>query len=149
MRYFLVATLFFNVFNFRCLCKVTFLPESVEPLVNTVIESVLKDKIYNDAMVQKWIDEICSKIIKELVEMNKPFKYLGMKYHVIKLQNHNVFNLASCAIMQKNGAGLHSAHSCFWDRTNDNTVVVKWPNEKRKDPNARVICIVTIFGVAF
>ena len=51
--------------------------------------------------------------------------------------------------MQKNGAGLHSAYSCFWDRALDNTVIVKWPSEKKKDPNARVVCIVTIFGVAY
>jgi hypothetical protein len=51
--------------------------------------------------------------------------------------------------MQKNGAGVHMAHSCFWDRTNDNVVIARWPSEKRKDPNARMVCIVTIFGVAF
>mmetsp|Transcript_47688 Transcript_47688/g.94393 ORF Transcript_47688/g.94393 Transcript_47688/m.94393 type:complete len:119 (-) Transcript_47688:20-376(-) len=112
--------------------EVTFIPESVEPICYDIIESVLKDKMYNDVMASKWIDEICSRITKELVEMNKPFKYL-----------------VSCAIMQKNGAGLHMRHSCFWDRTNDNTVIARWPSEKKKDPNARVICVLTIFGVAF
>lgn len=72
---------------------------------------------------------------------------------LILMKSHKTIKLnvsiVSCAIMQKNGAGLHSAHSCFWDRTNDNTVIVKWPNEKRKDPNARAICIVTVFGVAY
>lgn len=57
--------------------EVTFIPETVEPIVNTIIESVLKDKMYNDSLVQKWIDEICSRIVKELADMNKPFKYLG------------------------------------------------------------------------
>ncbi len=51
--------------------------------------------------------------------------------------------------MQKNGAGLHSAHACHWDISNDNTVTVKWPTEKRKDPNARVVCMVSVFGFAF
>ena len=59
------------------------------------------------------------------------------------------FYAVSCTIMQKNGAGLHMRHSCFWDRTNDNTVIARWPSEKKKDPNARVVCIVTIFGVAY
>ena len=27
--------------------------------------------------------------------------------------------LVSCVIMQKNGAGLHTAASCFWDSTTD------------------------------
>ena len=33
--------------------------------------------MYNDSLAQKWIDEICSRITKDLVDMNKPFKYLG------------------------------------------------------------------------
>ena len=52
--------------------------------------------------------------------------------------------------MQKNGAGLHASHSSYWETANDSTVVVaRWPSEKRKDPNARVVCLVTVFGVAF
>ena len=51
--------------------------------------------------------------------------------------------------MQKNGAGLHLGHSCFWDAANDNTVIARWPSEKRKDPNARMVCIVTVFGLAY
>ena len=57
--------------------------------------------------------------------------------------------LVSCTVMQKNGAGLHLGHSCYWDISNDNSVIVRWPSEKRKDPNARVVCIVTVFGLAF
>lgn len=57
--------------------QVTFIPESVEPICYEIIESVLKDKMYNDVLAQKWIDEICSRITKDLVDMNKPFKYLG------------------------------------------------------------------------
>jgi dynein light chain Tctex-type 1 len=57
--------------------EVTFIPESVEPVCYEVIEAVLKDKIYNDMFVQGWIDDICSRITKELIETNKPFKYAG------------------------------------------------------------------------
>lgn len=49
----------------------------MEPICYEIIESVLKDKMYNDLHVQKWTDEICARITKDLVEMNKPFKYLG------------------------------------------------------------------------
>lgn len=57
--------------------ELTFLPESVEPICFDVIEAVLKDKTYSDMLVQGWIDEICSRITKELIETNKPFKYAG------------------------------------------------------------------------
>jgi len=95
-----------------------------------IVEAVLKDKLaYNDHLVQGWIDEICSKITKELIELNKPFKYF-----------------VSCLIMQKNGAGLHASNSCYWDSANDNLVQFKWPGEKKKD--AVLQCIVTVFGIA-
>ena len=57
--------------------EVTFLVENVEPVVYDVIEAVLKDKVYNDIHVQGWVDEICSRITKELIDTNKPFKYAG------------------------------------------------------------------------
>ena len=40
--------------------------------------------------------------IKKLKELNKPFKYI-----------------VTAVLMQKNGAGLHTATSCFWDNTSD------------------------------
>eukprot|EP01035_Chromulina_nebulosa_P019143 gene19143-24982_t len=112
--------------------ELTFTPELVEPLCYDAIESVIKDKLYNESLIQIWVDEICSAISKELIETNKPFKYL-----------------ISCTIMQKNGAGLHLGHSCFWDTANDNVVIAKWPSDKRKDPNARMVCIVTVFGLSY
>ena len=43
--------------------------------------------------------EVC---LKRLTALNKPFKYV-----------------VTCVIMQKNGAGLHTASSCYWDNTTD------------------------------
>ena len=57
--------------------EVTFLVENVEPVVYDVIEAVLKDKVYNDTLVQGWVDDICSRVTKELIDTNKPFKYAG------------------------------------------------------------------------
>lgn len=36
--------------------------------------------MYNQLQINQWIDEICSKVTKQLVEMNKPFKYLGKPF---------------------------------------------------------------------
>ncbi len=57
--------------------------------------------------------------------------------------------IVTAVIVQKNGAGLHIGHSAHWDISNDNALVVRWPTEKKKDPNARLSCIVTVFGVAY
>jgi dynein light chain Tctex-type 1 len=116
--------------DFQGADEVAFQPEAIEPMIYEAIEAVLKDKVYNDLQVQSWIDEICSRITGELIEMKKPFKYI-----------------TQCTIMQKNGAGLHSANAAYWDSANDNVVIARWPSEKRKDPNARVLCLVHVFGL--
>ena len=109
--------------------ELAFSPEQTEALALEIIGSVLDGKSYDDQQVQGWIDEICSRITKDLVDMNKPYKYI-----------------VSCVIMQKNGAGLHSVNSCFWDGSNDNSATVKWPGEKKKD--AVIQCICTVYGIA-
>lgn len=43
--------------------------------------------------------------------------------------------------MQKVGAGLHSASSCFWDNMTDGSCTVKWENKT-------IYVIVTVFGLA-
>ncbi len=55
----------------------TFIPETVEPICYEAIEAVLKDKMYNQNQIASWIDEICSRVNQQLIEMNKPFKYVG------------------------------------------------------------------------
>lgn len=85
---------------------------------------------------------VCS-YFTSIVHTSRPHDLL-----IISLMNHITF-LVTCTIMQKNGAGLHIGYSCFWDSANDNTVVARWPSERRKDPNARVVCIVTVFGIAY
>ncbi len=109
--------------------ELAFSPEQVEALVFETVGAVLEGKVYNDNLVQGWIDEICSSITKDLVDMNKPYKYI-----------------VSCMIMQKNGAGLHAVNSCFWDGSNDNLATVKWPGEKKKDAVTQCVC--TVYGIA-
>ena len=50
----------------------------------------------------------------------------------------------TCLIMQKNGAGMYSANSCYFDGVNDEVATVKWPGEKQKDANKTLNCIVTV-----
>ena len=49
--------------------------------------------------------------MKYLVDTGKPFKYMGkfLLYGMISI------SLVSVTIMQKNGAGLINACSCYWD----------------------------------
>ena len=62
--------------------------------------------------------------MKRLANMNKPMKYV-----------------CTTLIMQKNGAGLHTASSCFWDNNTDGSRTIRWENKS-------IYCITTVFGLA-
>lgn len=47
----------------------------------------------------------------------------------------------SCTVMPKNGAGLHSAASCYWDNRTDGGTTVRWENRF-------VTCVVNVFVLA-
>ncbi len=65
--------------------QVNFIPETVEPICFDIIDAALRDKPFNNLTVQQQIDDITTKITKELVAMNKPFKYIG-EYFMIFLE---------------------------------------------------------------
>ena len=41
----------------------------------------------------------------------------------------------TCVIMQKNGAGLHTASSCFWDNTTDGKYIYNERMRERLEKN--------------
>lgn len=85
-----------------------------------------------DERVQHWVDEICDKCMAGLHELKKPFKYI-----------------VTCAIVQKNGAAFHTAHSAYWDIGSDNLSQVSWPTDKmREQQGSHMRCVVTAFGLA-
>ena len=59
------------------------MPEQVEQIATDVVENVLKEKHYHDHMVQGWIDEICAKITLDLIQLQKPFKYIGISCTIV------------------------------------------------------------------
>ena len=52
-----------------------------------------------------------------------------------------LYCVVNCVIMQKTGAGLHTAISCYWDTSTDGSCTIKWENKT-------MYCIVTVFGLA-
>ncbi len=50
------------------------------------------------AKVPVWTGDVVESVLKELMGLQKPFKYA-----------------VSAVIMQRNGAGMTSASSCYWD----------------------------------
>ncbi|MGH0167961.1 UNVERIFIED_CONTAM: hypothetical protein FKN15_057818 [Acipenser sinensis] len=66
------------------------------------IESIIGGVDYNQNKVNQWTASIVEHSLTQLVKQGKPFKYI-----------------VNCAVMQKSGAGLHTANSCYWDTTTD------------------------------
>lgn len=83
-----------------------------------------KEVMYNSKKVNEWTNTIVGKTLKDLLELNKPFKYI-----------------ISCIIMQKNGAGLNSSASMHWDTAKDGFCKVPWQN-------GTMHCIVSVFGLS-
>ena len=69
------------------------------------------------------LSSIISEVLKGLQSLNRPYKYI-----------------ATVIIMQKNGAGLVSAASTYWDTTKDGLCRVTWEN-------AAMTTVVTVYGL--
>lgn len=107
--------------------------DEVEKIIVETLDGYLKELPYAEELVPHWINYICETTMKKLNDTKKPFKYI-----------------TTCVIMQRNGAGIHSATSCFWDTVNDGVLTYVWPKEKSKDQvNKTMYCIVTVFGLEF
>lgn len=57
---------------------------------------------FGNLQVHDWTSAVVEGVLKNLQQANKPFKYV-----------------VTCIIMQINGAGLHTASTCFWDTKTD------------------------------
>jgi dynein light chain Tctex-type 1 len=113
--------------------KQAFQEDSVKKKVREVIESHLKGREYSEHMLDQWMNDICENIVEELYQTKKPFKYV-----------------VTCAIMQRTGAAIHSAKSCFWDTVSDASITVCWPKRNGRDTiNRTMICIVTVYAISF
>ena len=111
---------------------VAFIPDSVTPKLYDLIEDIIGKETFADKKVSLWLDLLCQRTMEELNTQIRPYKYI-----------------VTGVIMQNNGAGLHSANSCFYDCNNDNVAQVNWPSQKRPDKhNCRMICILTVCGMS-
>ncbi|CAF0795390.1 unnamed protein product [Adineta ricciae] len=102
----------------------SFIVDEVSNITKEAIEATIGSQSYQQAKINTWTSNIVEAILNSLTKLNKPFKYI-----------------VSCVIMQKNGAGLHTASSCFWDNTTDGSCTVRWENKT-------MYAIVSVFGLS-
>ncbi|XP_026272285.1 dynein light chain Tctex-type 1-like [Frankliniella occidentalis] len=98
--------------------------EEVSSIVHECVDNAIGENSFSNEMASIWSSTIASACIANLNKLNKPYKYT-----------------MTCSIMQKNGAGVHSASSCYWDNSNDAVCSVQWENDT-------IRCIVNVFGFA-
>ena len=120
-------------------------------IIKESIESTIGGNSYVHTKVNQWTNSVVESCLASLTKLQKPFKYIGEN----EFFSLNSFSISSeltvkpcassfsvtCVIMQKNGAGLHTASSCYWDNTTDGSCTVRWENKT-------MYCIVSVFGLA-
>merc|ERR1712193_149630 len=102
----------------------TFEFDSMTNFIKESIENTIGGNGYAHPKVSQWTNAVVESCLASLTKLQKPFKYI-----------------VTCVIMQKNGAGLHTASSCYWDNSTDGSCTVRWENKT-------MYCIVSVFGLA-
>ncbi|XP_050181173.1 dynein light chain Tctex-type 3-like, partial [Myiozetetes cayanensis] len=92
--------------------KIIFCADEAHNIVKECTEGVLGKADYNHHQVNQWPAAIVEQSLTHLVKLGKTYKYI-----------------VTCAVMQRSGAGLHTASSCFWDTTTDGTCTVRWEKQ--------------------
>ncbi|MBZ3871275.1 Dynein light chain Tctex-type 1 [Sciurus carolinensis] len=108
----------------RAVSQTAFVVDEVSNIVKEAIESAIGGNAYQHSKVNQWTTNVVEQTLSQLTKLGKPFKYI-----------------VTCVIMQKNGAGLHTASSCFWDSSTDGSCTVRWENKT-------MYCIVSAFGLS-
>ncbi len=62
------------------------------------IETHLKDKTFDDTKVAGWVNSICEDAMYGLIELGKPFKYIGMAALTVFLFLLNLFSCVSMSV---------------------------------------------------
>ncbi|CAH0393539.1 unnamed protein product [Bemisia tabaci] len=101
-----------------------FVVDEVSAIIKQAIEDAIGGNAYQQSKVNQWTSTVVVSCLTALTKLEKSFKYI-----------------VTCTIMQKNGAGLHTSSSCYWDNATDGSCTVRWENKT-------MYCIVSVFGLA-
>ncbi|XP_062267987.1 dynein light chain Tctex-type 1-like [Platichthys flesus] len=103
--------------------KIAFVDEEVSKVIKESVEAAIGGNTFQHSRVNQWTTSVLEHCLNQLKKLGKPFKYI-----------------VTCIIMQKNGAGLQIASTCFWDNSTDGSCLVRWENKS-------MYCIVSVFGL--
>lgn len=101
-----------------------FVVDDIATVIKEVVETTMGNSAYQQSRVNQWTSSVVESSLSQLTKLGRTFKYI-----------------VTCIILQKNGAGLHTASSCFWDNSTDGSCTVRWENKT-------MYCIVSVYGLA-
>ncbi|KAM4698910.1 dynein light chain Tctex-type 3 [Discoglossus pictus] len=93
-------------------------------IIKECLDVILGGVDYDESRVNEWMSSVVEQSLTHLVKMGKAYKYI-----------------VTCTVMQKRGAGLHTASSSFWDNSTDGSCTVRWENRT-------MYSVVNVFAVA-
>ena len=68
--------------NLICILQDNGFPsEEVEKCIQDSVEQVLANAGWDEKMVPQWINDICEKSMKQLLELNRPYKFMSKLVH--------------------------------------------------------------------
>eukprot|EP01001_Neometanema_parovale_P003370 NODE_14399_length_447_cov_436.898148_g14100_i0.p1 GENE.NODE_14399_length_447_cov_436.898148_g14100_i0~~NODE_14399_length_447_cov_436.898148_g14100_i0.p1 ORF type:complete len:138 (+),score=45.58 NODE_14399_length_447_cov_436.898148_g14100_i0:61-414(+) len=103
--------------------EITLNSDKITEILDETMKAVLNSVQWNSKKVDQWTSNIIEQCLKRLAEMKKPFKYV-----------------VTAVIMQKTGAGVHSAFTAFWDNSADGICYVPYENDT-------IQCFCTVYGL--
>eukprot|EP00658_Telonema_sp_P-2_P051615 TRINITY_DN39705_c0_g2_i1.p2 TRINITY_DN39705_c0_g2~~TRINITY_DN39705_c0_g2_i1.p2 ORF type:complete len:106 (-),score=12.89 TRINITY_DN39705_c0_g2_i1:56-373(-) len=84
---------------------------AVVDIIHKASEAVLGPVTYDHREVTEWNSQLCEAILKELVEMNQPYKFC-----------------VNCVIVQKCGGGLNASSAVHWSGETDGSASYCYEN---------------------
>jgi dynein light chain Tctex-type 1 len=64
--------------------------------------TAIGDNLYSHSLTEQWTNSVVESLVMKLVAIDRDYKYV-----------------TTCMIVQKSGAGMRSATSCFWNAETD------------------------------
>lgn len=107
----------------------SFVIDEVSNIIKETIERIIGGNTYQHNKVNRWTADIVDQVLTDLTKLGKPFKYIVQAVSWLTSLKSRSSSIDAIfffkVIMQKNGAGLHTASSCYWDNTTDGSCTVR------------------------
>ncbi|XP_049445820.1 dynein light chain Tctex-type 1-like isoform X1 [Epinephelus fuscoguttatus] len=108
--------------------ETAFVVDEGSKIIKEAVEATIGGNAYQHSRVNQWTTSVAEQCLSHLSKLGKPFKYIGAllqcNNNILMVEkNEPQALMVTCIIMQKNGADLQTASTCFWDNSTDDKVV--------------------------